>query len=890
MMAVVPTRVQKVIKKLPIRRAQTPKQKVPNARPSGKSILDFFAKQIHAQLTNPQEPQETIRDAKREPLDPIGDVNAYIEKLKHDIDAGHVDLRGNPWVIPKSSFLEAAAINSRRGNVGERSINSVEALNLVLRPQVFVWAPHRLFPGLQIPCPSCGTPGARARWWRTRTLHRLSGQAVYITTKITCCKCPADVNHKAAAKRSATCNRSERSFLADSPAVMHSLPDGIKAFWNFVDTGHILCEAPVADFVRSMSTRASWSMIADVVNEMKSTSWIRAITLEYLRLCDALGITPSSTPSTLPAPYRLHEQWVRKFFVSDFEWRQEEIFQEILAEKSDNILVFDWTTAVAVRCGEKFMFNVMNGDKKIIASAFTRTSGAHEVQPLMSDLKQRGVHPKAVYVDDECCGAWTTLLEAVWPGVAVRLDGLHAIMRLAQTTSSVRHPWHGEFCAMLSQAIYIYNQEELKRLCDARERAGLSRALPKGTKSKYIPRVITDASAIIKSIDDVINLFAGRCHEEMGALLTPETFKAWENLRKHVHAGCLCDPPGIDMNVYDERENVTISGEVFHAIRTLRGASALEGLHSHQKQWLGTLGRHALDAGFALVSEGTLRWNRRRNNEAAASAALVPMVFAGGLLQEVNTLSNRLSGNQIYPGYILNGVAAPPPITSLSNSEVPDKSERRQSSNGMSRDMTTLAEQTREAQRVRAMLHAGPNAVPREIRGSPSQLTSPGLQSIAAASSTVVNVATLPGTIIHPAVPQLAAKALAGCRQCHMVGTACRRYNRIQWCQSNDVSFNTWVKDIYPAKKVAAKEEANKKAARVGGQRGRPKIQAVATVEAARATGQRGRPKKVHSQPPKEAHLVVTREQADADEVQIETISSSSDIEADGVAEDAWIP
>ena len=57
-------------------------------------------------------------------------------------------------------------------------------------------------------------------------------------------------------------------------------------------------------------------------------------------------------------------------------------------------------------------------------------------------------------------------------------------------------------------------------------------------------------------------------------------------------------------------------GESFHMIRAMRGASALEGFHTHQKQWLGCLARHAADAGAALLADGALRWNRKRRREA----------------------------------------------------------------------------------------------------------------------------------------------------------------------------------------------------------------------------------------------------------------------------------
>ena len=59
-------------------------------------------------------------------------------------------------------------------------------------------------------------------------------------------------------------------------------------------------------------------------------------------------------------------------------------------------------------------------------------------------------------------------------------------------------------------------------------------------------------------------------------------------------------------------EEIVVYGDNFRIVRTLRGTSALEGFHTHQKAWLGNLARHAADAGAALLADGAVRWNRKR--------------------------------------------------------------------------------------------------------------------------------------------------------------------------------------------------------------------------------------------------------------------------------------
>ena len=240
--------------------------------------------------------------------------------------------------------------------------------------------------------------------------------------------------------------------------------------------------------------------------------------------------------------------------------------------------------------------------------------------------------PRLVYVDDHCCGVWKQLLEKLWPHVHVRLDGMHAIRRLVRTTSSTQHPWHGAFCGAVADAIYTYDPSEQGRLQQAWERAGHGSELPAHIKKQYVPRRITDPQRIIAAIERVFCDFtrSGR-HLLDQELLTAETHSAWGYLRRHVSAGCLCDPSGIDLNRYGK--TMSIGGEDFQTVASMRGSSSLEGFHSHQKEWLGHRATHSVEAGEALLRDGAVRWNRRRSSEASH-------VYNAKLLRELDQLSN----------------------------------------------------------------------------------------------------------------------------------------------------------------------------------------------------------------------------------------------------------
>ena len=631
-----------MIKRGAAKKKNNGEQKEHGLKPATKTVADWLFKAGQNKNMQPEKLEDCPDTS--EPREPIKDNTKYIEQLQRDIAAGRCHLQGNPWIIQRHPLQEAIAINEQRRNDGERLIDAAEALNLVLRPSVFVWAPTKLFPGTPICCPGCKTPSSCMEWARPRILHSLHGHYTYIASRHVCYQCQSTLESTTSQRQ-----RAKKTFTADAAEVMASLPSTTTCLWDFVNTGRTLCDATVMDLVRALATRTSWAAIAETINELKQTAWVKTTTFRYLKLCEALHITPNGVPSAMPAANCLQPEWLRDLFMSDSRGRQDEVNNELETEKGDSVLMLDWTKDAALRCQASFLFNAMSGGGKLLLSALTRTSGPCEVQPLLMHLRSRGVYPKVAYVDEGCCGAWKSVLEYVWPGVFVRLDGMHAIMRLTQTTTSTQHPWHGHFCAMLSAAFYVYDQGEAERLRKARVRAGFPSALPKKLRSMFVPRIIADVPHILASVSAAIAHFHDRAHDEMGQLLTPATLAAWAHLKGHVEAGCVSDPPGMELNTLQEQSSVVIGGERFQRVRAMRGASALEGFHTHQKQWLGLLAHHAPDAGRALLTDGSLRWNRKRHNEAMPKESQMPLVFAGGLLQSADDLHQHLVGERLYP-------------------------------------------------------------------------------------------------------------------------------------------------------------------------------------------------------------------------------------------------
>ena len=570
----------------------------------------------------------------RRPQCPVGSVQEYVDSVKRQITAGY-NLQGEPWVRPQNPLRAAREINAQRQRNRERPLSAEEALNLVLRPLIFAWAPEKLKPGLKIQCPGCAKPTSETTWVRGhRTLHLVSGQCAYVTTNHVCHQCATAGRPDGERKR----NRGRRKIIADSSDIRDSLPRHIASMWHFFDSGRILCDAAVMDLVRAMATRAPWAAISDALNESKATSWTRDVTLRYLELCEDLGIKPERRLILPPKDYVLSSAWVRNAYMTDALQRGREITKELESELGDDVLIIDWTHDAAARCGAKVLLNIMDGRGFILMSRLTETCGPYEAQPMIAELALRGVHPRVVYVDSECCGAWPEIIHKFWPGSYIRLDAMHAMMRLTQTVTSTQHPWHARFCRTIADAVYTYDGGVMARLRCACKKEGCN---SRDHKQKVVPRIIADAPRIAAAIDEIIEKFQKTDHKSAGALLTPATTQAWANLKMHVCHGCLCDPPGMVMNTFGDA--VVIGGEEFLAVRPKRGSSRLEGFHTHQKQWLGPLARHVREAGETILRDGALRWNRKRHREASSATEARMPVYAGGLMESINDLYGRLT-------------------------------------------------------------------------------------------------------------------------------------------------------------------------------------------------------------------------------------------------------
>ena len=113
----------------------------------------------------------------------ICEAEQYVNDLKQQIESGQIQFRGNPRLLPPDPFYSAGCINQHRLGKGEEFVNTEEALRLVLRPAVFVWAPTFLFSGQEMFCPFCRATTSSFHWLPHRDLHGFGAPSIYITTE-----------------------------------------------------------------------------------------------------------------------------------------------------------------------------------------------------------------------------------------------------------------------------------------------------------------------------------------------------------------------------------------------------------------------------------------------------------------------------------------------------------------------------------------------------------------------------------------------------------------------------------------------------------------------------------------------------------------------------------
>ena len=94
----------------------------------------------------------------------------YLKELTTAIDADHLDIAFQPLIFAthRSRRLAAEYKADRKG----RTFTAADIFNIVSCPDVFVWLPDKIFPGIEIACQICGKNFASREWRKPRPTGR----------------------------------------------------------------------------------------------------------------------------------------------------------------------------------------------------------------------------------------------------------------------------------------------------------------------------------------------------------------------------------------------------------------------------------------------------------------------------------------------------------------------------------------------------------------------------------------------------------------------------------------------------------------------------------------------------------------------------------------------
>ena len=174
----------------------------------------------------------------------------------------------------------------------------------------------------------------------------------------------------------------------------------------------------------------------------------------------------------------------------------------------------------------------------------------------------------------------------------MRLDSFHFMRRFNCGLTTEHHPLYGTFCAKLSACIFLWDQEDVQRLKEAKRAewksshsghtptddqlmATISPAEMKRhcrRRTRGVEEMRSSISGLLESVWELTDTTGLRLvsHDSMRHV--------WEVQQKHLE--CLQDPAGVAL--YTKVGTLQKGGKELDILRCGRGSSSLESFHRHQ--------------------------------------------------------------------------------------------------------------------------------------------------------------------------------------------------------------------------------------------------------------------------------------------------------------------
>ena len=508
--------------------------------------------------------------------------------------------------------------------------------------KIFIWFPLYFFTHLlgpdDFPCKDSKCTGHAVR--RSENVHGIrlvtepSGQYYIVSSSLKC--------------SDKSCKHNKSYWAAFNKEYLTLLPPLIKSiFPAHLTHKKAICNSAVDQLLTG--TRSPSSLASDF--EMAANSRYERLHLQYLELVKLARVQHAkmvklgsidALPSVIPqfSSYDDHQGYCGATMSMRYVC---ELLKAVFVEHKPYLVALvkgvfgtvlrgDHTRKVAkkvqIKGGAVWSYALMNEDQKILSFVLTESDSDTKLDSFFAALKTRyelASVPlaKHIYIDKNCCelppytesASARKKSKAIMPvacssdrtevqrksstcrlkynpEIEEHLDPNHSISRFGRGCVSEAHPSFSSFLSALSDAYFISDTSDMKRLEIAWKFA--QKVGPKPTK-EYIRRhcrtQIPPPAELEKRVTEVYNCFKTAFDRETSSYLySDEMEKVKELQMKHIVRGCLSDPVDSEGNIqYQVRGYVALEHSKDLRCRlpvysTVRGSSQLEGFHVHQNR------------------------------------------------------------------------------------------------------------------------------------------------------------------------------------------------------------------------------------------------------------------------------------------------------------------
>eukprot|EP00123_Amoebidium_parasiticum_P019075 comp24337_c0_seq10/m.46213 comp24337_c0_seq10/g.46213 ORF comp24337_c0_seq10/g.46213 comp24337_c0_seq10/m.46213 type:complete len:1170 (-) comp24337_c0_seq10:91-3600(-) len=240
--------------------------------------------------------------------------------------------------------------------------------------------------------------------------------------------------------------------------------------------------------------------------------------------------------------------------------------------------------------------------------------------------------------------------EVVWQ--TVLNDAFHSIANTADGTYK-SHPRRAEYARALSEAIFVWNEEDYGHVKGVLEQKGIDieTELKGGDLSYFmerIRRVIPDPYTLVSRLVEFKNTYKDVPPGPDGKpLFKKDGFERLESLLEHAQNGCLSDPPGLPL--YYE---TTADADGLMRYRCIRGTNEVEGaVHNPLATHFGAT-RMSLRLLDATMSNRRHRHNLRAHYRNRLGQASGPPHYSPWIVDDMEALALMLYGHHLDPQWV----------------------------------------------------------------------------------------------------------------------------------------------------------------------------------------------------------------------------------------------